>query len=186
LFLVLTISHSPLALSALPSDDMALVPAGEFVMGSPAGSDGLPDEQPQRLISTAAFWIDRYEVTNEAYARFVRATGHRAPANANPASTLWENSMPISGIGNHPVINVSWEDVVAYCAWLGKRLPTEAEWEKAARGIDGRRYPWGNETATCDLAVIMDKRGRSCGVRQASKEPDKGRTFEVASRPPNQ
>ena len=115
------------------------------MMGNPAGSDGLPDEQPQRLVYTATFWIDRYEVTNDTYARFVQATGHRAPANSNPASTLWENNAPISGIGNHPVVNVSWDDAVAYCAWIGKRLPTEAEWEKAARGTDSRRYPWGNE-----------------------------------------
>ena len=114
-------------------------------MGNPVGSDGLPDEQPQRLVYIATFWIDRYEVTNDTYARFVQATGHRAPATLNPASTLWENNAPISGIGTHPVVNVSWEDAVAYCAWIGKRLPTEAEWEKAARGTDGRRYPWGNE-----------------------------------------
>ncbi len=114
-------------------------------MGNPAGSDGLPDEQPQRLVYTATFWIDHYEVTNDNYARFVQATGHRAPANSNPASTLWENNAPISGIGDHPVVNVSWEDAVAYCTWMDKRLPTEAEWEKAARGTDGRLYPWGNE-----------------------------------------
>jgi len=114
-------------------------------MGNPAGSDGLPDEQPQRLVYTAPFWIDRYEVTNDVYARFVRATKHRAPAHSTPASTLWENDAPISGIGAHPVVNVSWDDAVAYCSWVGKRLPTEAEWEKAARGTDGRRYPWGNE-----------------------------------------
>ncbi len=124
---------------------MTLIPAGEFLMGNPAGSGGLPDEQPQRLISLSPFWIDNYEVTNEAYARFILATGHRAPENANPASTLWESNLPISGIGNHPVVNVSWDDAVAYCAWAGKRLPTEAEWEKAARGTDGRLYPWGND-----------------------------------------
>jgi sulfatase-modifying factor enzyme 1 len=132
-FLVLTISHPLLAISALPSEYMALVPAGEFLMGNPVGSDGLPDEQPQRLVYTASFVIDRYEVTNDTYARFVLATGHRAPANSSPASTLWENNAPISGIDNHPVVNVSWEDAVAYCTWRGKRLPTEAEWEKAAR-----------------------------------------------------
>ena len=114
-------------------------------MGNPVGSDGLPDEQPQRLIYTATFWIDLYEVTNDVYARFVLATGHRAPVHSNPAATLWKNSAPISGIGTHPVVNVSWEDAVAYCTWMDKRLPTEAEWEKAARGTDGRRYPWGNE-----------------------------------------
>src|SRR6185295_5157768 len=105
LFLVLTISHPSSALSALLSDDMALVPAGEFLMGNPAGSDGLPDEQPQRLVYTGAFRIDRYEITHDAYARFVQMTGHRAPANSNPAATLWESNAPISGIGTHPVIN---------------------------------------------------------------------------------
>ena len=105
-------------------------------MGNPVGSDGLSDEQPQRLAYTATFWIDRYEVTNDVYARFVQATGHRAPANSNPASTLWENNAPISGIVPHPVVNVSWDDAVAYCTLMGKRLPTEAEWEKTARFND--------------------------------------------------
>ena len=106
---------------------------------------GFPTNSHNASFTLATFWIDRYEVTNDAYARFVQTTGHRAPAHSNPASTLWENNAPMSGIGTHPVVNVSWEDAVAYCAWLGKRLPTEAEWEKAARGTDGRRYPWGNE-----------------------------------------
>lgn len=139
------ISAQPSAFSAPLPDDMTFVPAGEFLMGNPAGSDSLPDEQPQRLVSLSSFWIDRYEVTNDAYVPFVQATGHRAPANANPASTLWESNLPISGIGTHPVVNVSWDDAVVYCSWAGKRLPTEAEWEKAARGTDGRRYPWGND-----------------------------------------
>jgi formylglycine-generating enzyme required for sulfatase activity len=98
-------------------------------MGNPVGSGGLPDEQPQRLVYTAWFLIDRYEVTNDTYARFVLATGHRAPANSSLAFTLWENNVPISGIDNHPVVNVNWEDAVAYCTWRGTRLPTEAEWD---------------------------------------------------------
>jgi formylglycine-generating enzyme required for sulfatase activity len=145
LFFILAISYTPLAMSSLPTGDMVLVPAGEFLMGSPAGSDGLLDEQPQRLVYLATYWIDRHEVTHDAYVRFVRTTGHRAPANSNPATTVWENHAPIAGIANHPVINVSWEDAAAYCTWLDKRLPTEAEWEKAARGTHGRQYPWGNE-----------------------------------------
>lgn len=124
---------------------MVLVPAGEFLMGSPAGSDGFEDEQPQRRVSIGRFWIDRDEVTNDAYATFVHVTRHRIPENADKAATLWEGNTPLAGIGNHPVVNVSWEDAVAYCQWIGKRLPNEAEWEKAARGTDGRRYPWGNE-----------------------------------------
>ena len=124
---------------------MVVVPAGEFIMGSPADSDGYEDERPQRRVYVGSFLIDRYEVTNDAYAGFVRATGHRIPENANPLATLWTNGAPLPGIGQHPVVNVSWDDAVAYCRWRGARLPTEAEWEKAARGTDGRRYPWGNE-----------------------------------------
>ena len=114
-------------------------------MGTAQGSDGLPDEQPERRVYVSGFMIDRFEVTNEAYALFVHATGHRAPANSNPSVTLWETHSPLSGIEHHPVVNVSWDDALTYCRWAGKRLPTEAEWEKAARGTDGRRYPWGND-----------------------------------------
>ena len=133
------------AISGDGPDSMVLVPAGEFMMGTPEGSDGLPDEHPARLVYLGAFWIDRYEVTNADYEKFVRATGYEPPANANPASTLWEHNAPLPGIEQHPVVNVSWLDAIAFCRWAEKRLPTEAEWEKAARGPDGRVYPWGNE-----------------------------------------
>ena len=124
---------------------MVLVPTGEFRMGAPAGSGGLPDEQPERAVLLSAFYIDRFEVTNEAYLLFVSLTGHRMPENSNPAATLWKDRRPMPGIERHPVVNVSWTDAEAYCRWAGKRLPTEAEWEKAARGTDGRRYPWGDQ-----------------------------------------
>ncbi|MBX3235030.1 MAG: SUMF1/EgtB/PvdO family nonheme iron enzyme [Nitrospiraceae bacterium] len=127
------------------ADDMVLVPAGEFFMGGNGDSETLPDEQPARRIWLGAFLIDRYEVTNQEYERFVRGTGYPAPANASAAATLWEGTTPMPGIERHPVVNVSWLDAVAYCRWAGKRLPTEAEWEKAARGTDGRKYPWGQE-----------------------------------------
>ena len=128
-----------------PAGEMALIPAGEFRSGTPEGSGGLADEHPERLVFLNAFLLDRYEVTNQDYAAFVRSTGHRPPANKNPASTIWTDEGPPQAIARHPVINVSWDDAVAYCRWSGKRLPTEAEWEKAARGTDGRRYPWGND-----------------------------------------
>lgn len=141
---LLALSLPPAVGSTVP-DDMVLIPAGEFLMGSPAGSDGLPDEQPQRSIFVGSVFLDRHEVTNEEYQAFVSAANHRVPKNNNPASTLWSNQAPMPGIERHPVVNVSWTDAVAYCHWNSKRLPTEAEWEKAARGTDGRRYPWGNQ-----------------------------------------
>jgi formylglycine-generating enzyme required for sulfatase activity len=145
LCLLLTIGYQLSALAAPPPGDMVLIPAGEFMMGTPADSDGLPDEQPLRMVDLSAFWIDRHETTNALYEQYVRTTGYPAPANASPASTLWEHNVPLPGIEQHPVVNVSWLDAVAFCRWAGKRLPTEAEWEKAARGPDARTYPWGNE-----------------------------------------
>lgn len=132
------------AAGALDSDSMVRIPSGEFRMGLAADSGGLPDEQPERAVFLGAFSMDRFEVTNEAYFRFVSRTGHRMPENSNPAATLWKDGAPMPDIERHPVVNVSWTDADAYCRWAGKRLPTEAEWEKAARGTDGRRYPWGN------------------------------------------
>lgn len=143
--LVLIIGLTPSVRGAEISTDMVFIPPGEFTMGAPEGSDGFPDEHPERRVYLSGYLIDRFEITNQTYAAFVQAAGHRAPENSNQAATLWANNQPLSGIEQHPVVNVSWADADAYCRWIGKRLPTEAEWEKAARGIDGRRYPWGNE-----------------------------------------
>ena len=125
--------------------EMIFIPPGEFFMGAPAGSHALPDEQPERRVYVSGFWIDRYEVTNADYFRFVQATGHRPPANAKDAATLWDAGQPLPGIEHHPVVNVSWDDAVTFCRWRSKRLPTEAEWEKAARGAHRRMYPWGDD-----------------------------------------
>lgn len=115
--------------------DMVLIPAGEFIMGT---DDRLRDEKPLHVVYVNSFFIDKFEVTNEAYKIFVDATGHPAPDD-------WkENNYP-AGKGKHPVIFVEWNDADAYCRWSGKRLPRETEWEKAASGTDGRIYPWGNE-----------------------------------------
>ncbi len=111
------------------------VSAGEFLMGSDTVR---ADERPQRLIYLDAYEIDRYEVTNAQYQRFVQASG-----TLPPRYWLAETFPP--GQSDFPIVGVSWENADAYCAWLNQRLPTEAEWEKACRGVDGRLYPWGNE-----------------------------------------
>jgi sulfatase modifying factor 1 len=141
----LTVSTPAWAIASEAPEGMVRVPAGEFRMGTPSAAGGLPDEQPERAVFLDAFYIDRFEVTNDAYFQFVSATAHRLPENRNPAATLWKDRSPLPGTQRHPVVNVSWTDADAYCRWVGKRLPTEAEWEKAARGTDARRYPWGNQ-----------------------------------------
>ena len=118
-------------------EDMVLIPAGPFIRGT--DHDGF-DERPQRTLVLDAFAIDRYEVANFYYQQFVDATGHR---KSGPPSRYAKNMSKMRGI-NQPVVYVSWEDAEAYCHWKTKRLPTEAEWEKAMRGTDGRLWPWGN------------------------------------------
>ena len=114
---------------------MVLIPAGVFIMGS---DQRLPDEGPEHKVNLGAYWIDRYEVTNAQYKKFIDATQRRSPSH-------FRNRTYPAGKGNHPVTEVTWYDAEAYCAWAGKRLPTDQEWEKAARGTDGRMFPWGNE-----------------------------------------
>jgi formylglycine-generating enzyme required for sulfatase activity len=114
---------------------MALVPAGSFTMGDTFG-DGDPAEKPTASVALKAFWLDRFEVTFDQFAKFVQAGGYKPQGN-------WEQLR--SRGGNHPVINVTWNDAVAYCRWADKSLPSEAEWEYAARGTEGRKYPWGNQ-----------------------------------------
>ena len=155
---------------------MVLVPAGEFVMGitpdeiasllrnPKAKSALLKDETTSHRVFLDAFYIDTYEVTNTRFEQFVQARGYRTQAEhggggmirtgvktwAQVPDANWRaprgQGSSIAGLETHPVVQVSWHDAKAYCAWAGKRLPTEAEWEKAARGTDGRLYPWGNQS----------------------------------------
>ena len=113
---------------------MVLVSAGEFTMG------GDSIDNPRHPVYLDAFHMDKYEVTASRYAKFLQATGRQLPFK-------W-SEMSLVSHGDRPVIGVTWEDADAYCRWASKRLPTEAEWEKAARGTDGREYPWGNEAPT--------------------------------------
>ena len=100
--------------------------------------DGDEYERPEHLASVKPFFIDIYEVTWEEYQKFIQSTGRAAPPD-------WVNGNYPLGAARKPVTGVAWEDAASYAEWAGKRLPTEEEWEFAARGTDGRRYPWGNE-----------------------------------------
>jgi formylglycine-generating enzyme required for sulfatase activity len=116
---------------------MVLIPAGEFLMGSWTGD---ADERPMRRVYLDAYFFDKNQLTVGEYAKFLDATSHSAPPDWNIMSRAMHQK--------RPVVNVDWADAAAYCTWAGKRQPTEAEWEKAARGTDGRTYPWGNEPPT--------------------------------------
>lgn len=120
-------------------DDMISIPAGSFSMGQDGSK---PKNGPLHQVDLPAYEIDRFEVTNDDFAQFVEATGYKTYAEQN-SSKNWKDAA--EGKGNHPVVYVTWDDAKAFCEWAGKRLPTEAEWEKAARGDDGRVYAWGND-----------------------------------------
>lgn len=114
--------------------DMIYVPEGYFQMGS--DGEGFEDEKPSHLVYTAGFFIDKYEVSNAQYEEFVKAIGH-------PRPRYWDDER--FNKPDHPVVGVSWLDAVAYATWKNRRLPTEAEWEKTARGGDARIFPWGGK-----------------------------------------
>jgi formylglycine-generating enzyme required for sulfatase activity len=144
--------------------DMVRIPAGAFTMGSVSGP---ADERPRHQVTLPSFEIDLFAVTNVEFAQFLNALGVYNPrgerryddddrdARIHPVaghqglSALWRADL---GFERHPVVEVSWVGARDYCAWLGKRLPTEAEWEKAARGTDGRPYPWGTEAPSFNRA----------------------------------
>ena len=161
-------------------------------MGAP---DADADQRPVHRVTVGEFFIGRFPVTNDEYAKFVRATGHLAPAIGQlpavatgmledsfrdlAAPYVWQGGHPPAGHGNHPVVLVGHADAIAYCAWSSEatgravRLPTEAEWERAARGgTDGHTYPWGDEfdpAACCYLADASAKRQR--GTRPTGTYP---------------
>jgi formylglycine-generating enzyme required for sulfatase activity len=157
----------------LAPDGMVLIPAGEFLMGT---EDGLPDARPVHRVVLSSYWIDAYEVTNEQYRRCVKS-GVCAPPKDRSAFDDAQQA-------NHPVTNVTWSQARAFCQWNEKRLPTEAEWEKAARGTDGRRYPWGDAQGVIDAIVKQrthngEGRGGSVGVMPVGSFPQAASPYGV-------
>lgn len=143
---------------------MVLIPAGVFLMGS---ADGEQDERPPHRVRLNAFYIDKYEVTNAQYKAFMQATGHAAPR-------YWKDKR--FALPTAPVVGVTWYDARDYCRWRGKRLPTEAEWERAARGPDGYLWPWGNSYKEGYANVEGDADGYRYTAPVGSFE--KGKTVE--------
>ncbi len=122
-------------------DNLILIPAGEFTMGS---ENRAPDEKPAHKVYLDAYYIGKYEVTNEEYYRFWKATGQHTPENFSDEHGVGVWPDRVLKFPRHPVVGVSWDDAIAYAESVGMRLPTEAEWEKAAHGPIGRLWPWGN------------------------------------------
>jgi sulfatase modifying factor 1 len=150
------LTRDAVAVNAKDGSVLLRVTAGEFEMG-----DGQDSECPKHYVYLDEYWIGVYCVTNRQYARFVQETGHRAPESANSARpTIWQSGKCPSDKLDHPVVCVSWEDAQAYAKWAGLALPTEAQWEKAARGPLGLVYPWG---PTWDADLCQHNRNQNSG-----------------------
>jgi len=163
-----------------PPPGMTLIPSGDFLMGTDevdtdeeALEFGLPhpwyeDEHPLHKVYLPAFYIDQYEVTYSQYQKFLQATGHPAPED-------WVNRAYAPERANFPMVFVNWYEVNDYCQWMGKRLPTEPEWEKAARGPHGQKYPWGNvfnpDFANLSKGAVMFALSVAVGKHEAGKSP---------------
>ena len=156
-------STQPTSSALTPPEGMVYVPGGTFQMGR---DDGDEFERPAHAVTVAPFFLDRTEVTNEQYQAFIEQTDHRAPKH-------WKQGRYAEGTGRLPVVNVSWDDANAYAQWAGKRLPTEEEWEFAARGTDSRLYPWGAEWREniANTEEINLHRLAEVGSYQASASP---------------
>ena len=158
-----------------PADNtlMVYVPGGPFTMGN---DNGYNMEKPTHEVTLDPYWIDKTDVTNAMFQNFVNITQYKSDAEIAGTTQAFNSlngkdinsvsranwlhphgpTSDLSGLDNHPVVQVSWNDASAYCTWAGARLPTEAEWEKAARGTDGRIYPWGNQVPDGSMANLSD------------------------------
>ena len=163
---------------------MSCIPGGPFVRGSEAYRTckqgevlrvpkKRPNHRPVSTVTLQTFYMDITEVTYGAYQACVKAGKCK---KSKPLYNDYDRD-------NQPMVGMTWYDANQYCQAMGKMLPTEAQWEKAARGPDGELYPWGNDEPTCERAVLMDDSGRSCGVQKKKPSGYKGRTLVVKSRP---
>ncbi|MBM3241214.1 formylglycine-generating enzyme family protein [Candidatus Poribacteria bacterium] len=156
-------TQGTIAQNPIDGAEMVFIPEGEFIMGSDKSKDSLAygDELPQRKVYLDGYWIYKYEVTVAQYRKFCQETGRQMPEEP------WEWQ------DDHPIVNVSWYDSVAYCNWAGVELPTEAQWEKAARGTDGRIYPWGEkwDASKCNNYNTGPKQTTPVGSYPAGASP---------------
>ncbi len=136
--LLWAVAFSPAVVAGQDTENMVLIPAGEFLMGSPEGS-GRKDEHPQHKVYLDAFWMDRYEVTGKDFEVYLS----RNP-DQHPTITGWYDRQVRPDMAQKPVFGLTWKRCRNYCLWRNKRLPTEAEWERAAAGTEHRPYPWGD------------------------------------------
>jgi formylglycine-generating enzyme required for sulfatase activity len=150
-----------------PLIELVKIPAGKFLMGS---SDLVPmaysDEKPQREVNLDTYWISRTPVTNRMWLKFIQESGYQPSEDDHDGDYLkhWSGNQPPAEKLDHPVVYVSYIAAMAFCDYYGLILPSEAQWEKAARGVDGRLYPWGDQPPTTDLCNFNDNAGDTMPV----------------------
>ena len=181
-----TINHNNLeeSVQECPSNvptDMACIPGGamirgtneEHICGQYENQQYNTEFGPRHTVWIQTFFIDKTEVTYEAYQQCIQ---EKQCDSAHPSYSDFNGP-------KQPMMGVSWYDAKKFCTAQEKRLPTEAEWEKAARGVDGSNNPFDVETITCAEAVIFDQTGRSCGIEKTGKHPEQGRVWDVGQKP---